>query len=268
MIAGGRRAAYRSARLLLLLAPLLAWTATAMAQSAARPRLLMVTYSGAYQHDVVRREAPNRLSVAEEAVVGLGERSGGFDVIPLYSREDLERFAVDSLRRVRAVLFFTTGSLPFRPEVRQRLVDFVLAGGGFVGVHSATDTWYEIREYGDLVGAYFDGHPWHQRVRIVVEDPSHPSTLHLGQDFEITDEIYQFRNWSRDETHVLLKLDPRSVDVSKGKRADHDYALSWVKHHGKGRVFYTALGHGREVWEDERFRRHLLEGIRWAMGLR
>ena len=142
----------------------------------------------------------------------------------------------------------------------------MLSGGGFVGVHSATDTWYEVPEYAELVGGVFDGHPWHQRVRIVVEDSAHPSTRHLGQGVEITDEIYQFRSWSRDKVHVLLRLDPRSVDVGKGKRADHDYALSWVRRHGRGRVFYTALGHPREVWEDERFRRHLLEGIRWAMG--
>ena len=251
---------------LLLLAASLTWTATAVPESPARPRVLMVTYSGAYQHDVVRREAPDGLSLAERTVVELGRRSGAFDVSQLYSRDDLQRLTVDSFAGVRAVLLFTTGSPPLRPEVRQALLRFVLSGGGFVGVHSATDTWYEVPEYAELVGGVFDGHPWHQRVRIVVEDASHPSTRHLGQGFEITDEIYQFRSWSRDKVHVLLRLDPRSVDVGKGKRADHDYALSWVRRHGRGRVFYTALGHPREVWEDERFRRHLLEGIRWAMG--
>ena len=228
----------------------------------------MVTYSGAYQHDVVRREPPDRLSVAERAVVELGQRSGAFDVTRLYSRDELERLTVESFAGSRAVLLFTTGSLPLRPEVRRELFHFVLRGGGFVGVHSATDTWYEVPEYGELVGGYFDGHPWHQRVRVVVEDPAHPSTRHLGPGFEITDEIYQFRNWSRDKVHVLLSLDPRSVAIDKGKRVDHDYALSWLRQHGKGRVFYTALGHRAEVWEDERFRLHLLEGIRWAMSAR
>jgi uncharacterized protein len=251
---------------LLILVAWLTWTATAVSETRARPRVLMVTYSGAYQHDVVRREAPDRLSLAERTVVELGRRSGAFDVSQVYSRDDLQRLTVDSFAGVRAVLFFTTGSLPLRQEIRGALFRFVLTGGGFVGVHSATDTWYEVPEYGELVSASFDGHPWHQRVRIVVEDASHPSTRHLGHAFEITDEIYQFRGWSRDKVHVLLRLDPRSVDIGKGKRADHDYALSWVHHHRRGRVFYTALGHGREVWEDERFRRHLLEGIRWAMG--
>ena len=226
----------------------------------------MVTYSGGYQHDVVRRASPDRLSLAEQTVADLGARSGAFDVTRLYSREEIERLSADIFTKIRAVLFYTTGTPPFRPEVRQALLRFVERGGGFVGIHCATDTWYEVPEYGELVGAYFDGHPWTQRVRLVVEDPAHPSTRHLGPSFEITDEIYQFRNWSRDKVHVLLRLDPRAVDVGKGKRADQDYALSWIRHHGRGRVFYTALGHGREVWEDERFRLHLLEGIRWAMG--
>jgi type 1 glutamine amidotransferase len=262
-----RPALPRSARLgLLVVAAALTWIVTATPAAPAPPRLLMVTYSGAYQHDVVRREPPDRLSLAERAVVELGRQSGAFDVVHLYSRSDLERLSADAFAGVGAVLFFTTGSLPLRPEVRRALFHFVHRGGGFVGVHSATDTWYEVPEYGELVGGYFDGHPWHERVRIVVEDSSHPSTQGLGRGFEITDEIYQFRNWSRAKVHVLLRLDPRSVDIGKGKRADHDYALSWVGSHGRGRVFYTALGHGREVWGDERFRRHLLEGIRWAIG--
>jgi len=250
---------------LLVLALALSSHSTATSQPPARPRLLMVTYSGAFEHDVVRRAPPDHLSVAERAVVELGQRSGAFEVTPLHSRDELERLAAGSFAGVGAVLFFTTGSLPLKPEARRELFRFVRSGGGFVGVHSATDTWYDVPEYGELIGAYFDGHPWHQRVRIVVEDPSHPSTRHLGHGFEITDEIYQFRNWSRATVHVLLRLVPRSVDIGKGKRADHDYALAWTRRHGGGRVFYTALGHGREVWEDERFRRHLLEGIRWAI---
>ncbi|PYM43046.1 MAG: ThuA domain-containing protein [Candidatus Rokuibacteriota bacterium] len=264
-----RPALRRGARLgLLLLAAVLAWAPDASPQAPARPRLLMVTYSGGYQHDVVRRASPDRRSLAEQTAEDLGAQSGAFDVTRLYSREDVERLSADIFTKVRAVLFYTTGAPPFRPEVRQALLRFVQRGGGFVGVHCATDTWYEVPEYGELVGAYFDGHPWTQRVRLVVEDPTHSSTKHLGPGFEITDEIYQFRSWSRDKVHVLLRLDPSSVDVGKGKRADQDYALSWIRHHGRGRVFYTALGHGREVWEDERFRRHLLEGIRWAIGAR
>lgn len=230
------------------------------------PRLLMVAYSAGFQHDVVRRPAPQRLSVAEQVVEDLGRRSGMFEVTHLYTRDELSSLRRDSFQGFHAVLLFTTGSLPLPGDARQGLFEFIRGGHGFIGVHSATDTWYDVPEYGDLLGAIFDGHPWHERVRVTVEDPAHPATRHLGSNFEITDEIYQFRNWSRDRVHVLLSLDSRSVDTRKGKRTDQDYALAWTRQYGQGRVFYTALGHRQEVWADERFRRHLLEGIRWAMG--
>lgn len=227
----------------------------------------MVSHSAGYQHDVVRRPAPEGLSPAEEVVGGLARRSGAFDVSYLYTRDELAGLRRQSFEAFHAVLFFTTGNLPLTAEAREALFEFVRAGRGFVGIHSASDTWYDVPAYGELLGGYFDGHPWHQRVRVTVEDSAHPSTRHLGGSFEITDEIYQFWNWSRTGVHVLLSLDPRSVDVGKGKRSDKDYALAWVRSYGRGRVFYTALGHGREVWEDERFRLHLLGGIRWALGV-
>lgn len=228
----------------------------------------MVSHSAGHQHEVVRREPPTRLSVAEQVVGELARRSEAFEVTYLYTRDEVAGLRRDAFREFRAVLFFTTGSLPLAADARAGLWEFVRAGGGFVGVHSATDTWYEVPEYGELLGAYFDGHPWHERVRVTVEDPAHPSTRHLPSAFEITDEIYQFRNWSRGSVKVLLRLDPSSVDIRKGKRPDQDYALAWVRQYEKGRVFYTALGHRPEVWADERFRLHVREGILWAMGLR
>ncbi|HEU5319949.1 MAG TPA: ThuA domain-containing protein, partial [Methylomirabilota bacterium] len=134
-----------------------------------------------------------------------------------------------------------------------------------VGVHSATDTWYGVPEYGACVGGVFDGHPWHQRARLVVEDGAHPATRHLGSAVELTDELYQFRAWSRAAVHVLLRLDVASVDARRGRRADGDYALAWTRSCGRGRVFYTALGHGPETWADGRFREHVRGGLAWAM---
>jgi uncharacterized protein len=228
----------------------------------------MVAHSAGFQHDVVRRDAPDRLSVAEQVVADLARRSGEFVVRHLYTREDLERLQPESFQELDAVLFFTSGELPVPAEVRRRLLRSIHEGRGFVGVHSASDTWYGVPEYGRCLGGRFDGHPWHQPVRILVEDRTDPATRHLGEAFSLTDEIYQFRSWDRDGVHVLLRLDPHSVDVSKGARADQDYALAWYRMCGAGRVFYTALGHQPEVWADERFRLHLLEGIRWALRLR
>ena len=230
------------------------------------PRVLMVTYSAGFPHEVVRRPAAGTLSTAERAVAELGRRSRGFEVTHVSTREDVERLTADSVRAHRAILFFTTGELPIAAAVRQAIFQTVRDGGGFIGVHSATDTWYAVAAYRELLGGSFDGHPWHQRAAVIVEDPTHPATRHLGDAFDITDEIYQFRDWSRQHVHVLLRLDPRSVDVGRGRRRDQDYALSWTRLGGRGRVFYTALGHEPAVWADERFQAHLLGGIRWALG--
>jgi len=103
-------------------------------------------------------------------------------------------------------------------------------------------------------------------VTIKVEDPKDPSTRHLGSSFKITDEIYQFKSFSRERVKVLLSLDVSSVDLTKPNvhRTDKDFALAWRRDYGRGRVFYTALGHRDEVWQDERFQRMLIGAIRWV----
>jgi type 1 glutamine amidotransferase len=232
----------------------------------APPRVLVVTYSAGFQHEVVRRPADGTLSTAERVVAELARRSRRFEVSHAGTREELDRLSTASVSSHRALLFFTTGELPIAPAVRQAMFQAVRAGGGFIGVHSAADTWYAVPEYRAMLGASFAGHPWHQRVHVRVEDHAHPATRHLGAGLEIADEIYQFRDWSREQVHVLLRLDPRSVDIARGRRADGDYALAWTKRYGQGRVVYTALGHEPAVWADERFRAHLSGAIEWALG--
>ncbi len=145
---------------------------------------------------------------------------------------------------------------------------FIKSGKGFIGIHSATDTFYKWAEYGEMIGGYFDQHPWHQEVAVKVEDQKHPATKHLGASFRITDEIYQHKNFSRQNVHVLLSLDASSVDLTKPNvhRTDKDFALAWMRNFGKGRVFYTALGHRPEVWNDERFQKLLIGAVKWATG--
>ena len=231
----------------------------------AQPRVLMITHSAGFEHEVVHRPPGGGLSLVERVVADLGRRSGRFEVTHVATRDELARLTVASIRAHQALLFFTTGELPLTPTMRQAIFGHVRDGAGFIGVHSATDTWYAVPEYHQLVGGTFDGHPWHGRVTVLVEDRAHPATRHLGDTFEITDEIYQFRDWSRAQVHVLLRLDPRSVDAGRGKRADGDYALAWSRRHGRGRVVYTALGHEPAVWADERFQAHLLGAIEWAL---
>ncbi len=225
-----------------------------------KPRVLFLTHSAGYVHRVVKRALPDELSHAERRLVeAVGER---FEVTATQDVAYLGKLATFD-----AVVFYTTGELPVDDATKKGLIQFVRNGGGFVGIHCATDTFYEYAPYGEMTGAYFDGHPWNQKVRIRVEDQEHPATKHLGHAFEIHDEIYQFKAWSRADATVLLSLDVKSVDLETMgvKRADKDFATAWCKEFGEGRVFYTALGHHPHNWEDERFLTHVVEGIAWSM---
>ncbi len=230
------------------------------AAPSALPRVLFLTHSAGFVHEVVKRADPYVLAHAEERLIDAA--AGRFDV---QATQDCGRLS-RSLADVEAVVFYTTGELPLDEPDRAALMNWIEQGGALVGVHCATDTLYEYEPYVQMIGGTFDGHPWHQEVAVRVEDPAHPATLHLEPSFRITDEIYQFKNFDRSRVHVLLSLDPTSVDVALGGRADGDYALAWCRELGRGRVFYTALGHRPEVWEDPRFLEHLLGGIAWAIG--
>ncbi len=112
-----------------------------------------------------------------------------------------------SLPAYDAVVFYTTGELPISDADKANLLSWIKSGKGFIGIHSATDTFYKWPEYGEMIGGYFDGHPWHQEVKVKVEDAQHPATTGLPPVWTLNDEIYQFRNWDRSKRHVLLSLD-------------------------------------------------------------
>jgi len=226
----------------------------------ALPRVLFLTHSAGFMHDVVRREKPDQLAFAEARMVEFSK--GRFEV---ECTQDCARIKAAELARFDALMFYTTGELPIPDAQRREFIDWLKSGRAFVGVHCATDTLYQYEPYQAIIGGAFDGHPWHEKVRITCEDTRHPATAHLEKSFEIVDEIYQFRNFERKPLAVLLSLDTSSIDVAKGKRADKDYALSWTRKVEKGRLFYTALGHRPEVWQDERFQKHLLGGLDWSI---
>ena len=220
-------------------------------------KLLYVTHSAGYRHEV--------LPYSQEVVQKLGAESGAFTAD---CTDDVATVDWNNLSAYDAIAFCTTGDLPISDEAKANLIATVRGGKAFIGLHNATDTLYDFAPYGEMVGGYFNGHPWHQEVGIIVEDRNHPSTRHLPENFRIHDEIYTHRNWSREKTHVLMRIDNSTVDLAKaaGNRDDNDFAMAWCHSFGAGRVFYTALGHGMETWTDARFHQHLLGGIQWAMG--
>ncbi len=220
------------------------------------PKVLFVTHSAGFVHDVVKRKNPDSLAFAEEKLVEAAR--GRFEVI---CTQDCSQVA--NLKDYAAVVFYTTGELKIDADA---LVEWVKGGGAFVGIHCATDTLYKHAGYSEMIAGHFDGHPWHEKVTLKVEDRRHPSTAHLEPSYSLHDEIYQFKDWDRKGVRVLLSLDPSSVKIEKGKRPDRDYAVAWCKEVGRGRMFYTALGHGANTWRDARFLEHVLNGISWAAG--
>ena len=237
-----------------------AWicVAASVAAAFAAPRkVLYLTHSAGFRH--------GSITVSRQVLESLASRSGALEVT---STEEVSAISSSNLRDYDVVFFFTSGELALSDRQKQDLMAFVREGKGFGGVHSATDTLYQWPEYGELIGGYFDGHPWTQQVSIDVEDPDHPAMRHLAPSFRISDEIYQFRAFSRDRVRVLMTLDTATVDLrAQGvNRADRDFALAWCRTYGQGRVFYTALGHGDETWIDPRFQTMLLNALLWLAG--
>ena len=147
-----------------------------------RPRVLFLTHSAGFTHPVVRRVEQGKLAIAEAQFTKAA--TAHFDVV---ATQDCGMLAPDRLADFEAVLFYTTGELPIPAEHAEHLVQWVREGGAFAGVHSASDTFYQVPAYGALIGGYFDGHPWHQEVEIRVERPDHPIVAHLGGSFRIRD---------------------------------------------------------------------------------
>ena len=219
-------------------------------------RILYFTGSAGYRHEVI--------PLSRAVLTELGRSSGAFEVT---ATEDTSEFSTENLKHYAAVMFYTSGELPMSAAEKSALLDFVRAGGGFLGVHSATDTFYTWPDYLDLIGGYFNGHPWHQAVTIEVADPSDPLVAFLGSSFQVEDEIYQISDFDHRGSHVLLRLDPSSVDLGKAgaQRRFYGWPLAWRRSYGRGRVFYTALGHEASVWQDARYQRLLINAIVWSL---
>jgi type 1 glutamine amidotransferase len=235
-------------------------------QQSPRKRVLAVGASVGWHHDSV--------SDALATVWKLGRETGLWDTFiktdtELLTKKKLEGNA-KNLDHFDAVFFYTTGELPMDAEQKAALLSFVREDGkGFIGTHSATDTLYEWPEYGEMIGGYFDRHPWHQKVGVIVEDRSHPATRHFSKRIEVHDEIYQFRNWSRDRVRVLMSLDVSTVDLTKEdvRRTDKDFGITWARDYGKGRVFYSALGHRNELWDRPDIQKMWTEAMKWVLQL-
>lgn len=258
-------------------------------QAATPKRALVVTTTTGFRH--------SSIPTAEKILAQLGQESAAFTVDyarvepkdPQFKGADgkpdtqkvteaikqvlAEKMSLEALKNYDVVIFAnTTGDLPL-PDP-QGFIDWVKAGGGFVGMHAAGDTFHHFAPYLEMVGAEFKMHEAQVEVEPINQDSSCPACRHLPPTWKVFDEIYQFKNFDRSKVHGLLALDKHPNNKTPG-----DYPISWCKDFGKGRVFYTALGHREDVWDPnapdrknpkelaEAYQKHILEGIKWAAGL-
>jgi cytochrome c len=198
-----------------------------------------------------------------QALVALGD-ANGFSV---EQTEDPATFSDAGLSEYDVVIWLNTTADVLDGEQQAAFERYIRAGGGWVGVHSASDTEYDWPWYGQLLGgaAYFRIHPVIQTAELRVEQTSHPSTAHLPATFLMEDEWYNFRENPRAAVSVLMTLNEDSYAPGEGFMTDHP--IAWYHEFDGGRAWYTALGHRQELYQDPRFTQHLLGGIRWVAGV-
>jgi uncharacterized protein len=230
------------------------------------------TRNGIAQHDSVS----HALAVIER----LGYESGIYDT---YIRTDSNIISKHprmtdgkpasggpSLANVDAIFFLGHREVQLDPEQKADLLSFVKDDGkGFVAGHTATTAFQSWPEFGELIGARYDGHPWNTAYGTVInEDQAFPATRHLPATFNLAEEFYQPSDYSRDKIRVLLRLDVSKMPATAElRRTDGDFPLAWAKTYGKGRVFYSAFGHAASTWDHPDVYRMYFEALRWALGL-
>lgn len=254
-------------------------------EAAARPRKRLLAIGDVqtgYQHDSV--------SHALATIERLGRASGEFATTIRTDSQMITKSKVwgtgryaappegsrgtnaKNLDTFDAVFFFGVGEGSLSAGQKRDLLAFVHDDGkGFVGAHTAIDAFYGWPEYGEMVGGYFENHPWGVADgTVIVEEPGFPGWGSLGTEFKVREEFYmtQAEPYSRSKVDVIARLDAAKMDLSvKGLRADRDFPVAWAKKYGKGNVFWSTFGHPEEAWDDARVQGVYMGAIRWALGL-
>ena len=230
------------------------------------------TRNGVAQHD----STSHALAVIER----LGYESGAFDT---YIRTDSNIISRHpqmtdgkpasggpSLANVDAIFFLGHREVHLDAAQKADLLSFVKDDGkGFVAAHTGLTAFESWPEFLEVIGARYDGHPWNTAPGTVInEDPAFPATQHLGATFNVTDEFYQPKEFSRDKIRVLLRLDVSKMPPRPElHRTDGDFPLAWAKTYGKGRVFYSSFAHAASTWDDPDVYHMYFEALKWSLGM-
>jgi hypothetical protein len=206
----------------------------------------------------------------DKALEVMGKKTGAFQV---EISNDMLAFSAENLAKFDAVCLNNTTGLKFSQPQREALMNFVKGGKGIIGIHAATDNFYDWPDAAKMMGGQFSGHPWGGggTWAIKIDEPSHPLTAAFkGKGFKIRDEIYRTAApyYSRAEQLVLMSLDMTDPATRKQaeKDSDMDTGISWIKTYEKGRVFYCSLGHNNDLTWDAALLQHYLAGIQFALG--
>jgi type 1 glutamine amidotransferase len=239
----------------------------ATARPARRPRRKMLVFS------LCKGFGHGSIPYWEKALVIMGQKTRAYEAV---LSNDMEMFRPENLEQFDAVCFNNNTKLEFgdRPLLKQSLMDFIKGGKGIVGIHAATDNFYDWAEASYMMGGRFAGHPWRKSGTwaIKLDDAGHPlMAAFKGKGFKVNDEIYRTPPpyYSRSNQRVLMSLDLSDEATLNAKGllpTDFDTGISWIKNVGKGRLFYCSLGHNNHLTWNPALLRHYLDGIQFALG--
>lgn len=217
------------------------------------PKVLIFSKTLGFRH--------SSIEPGQVALLKLGQEHG----VVMDTTEDASKFTDANLKQYKAVIFLNTTGDILNEEQQKSFERYIQSGGGYMGIHSATDTEYSWPWYGQLAGAWFAGHPGPDNVQkgtFIVVDKNNPATSFLPEKWEREDEFYSFKSIS-DKIHVILKIDEKTY---RGGTNGDDHPMAWYHEFDGGRAFYTAGGHTDSSFSEPLFLRHIWAGLQYAMG--
>ena len=232
--------------LLLISLPILIASAT----TKQKKKILVFSKTAGFRHASIPK--------GKEALLLLGKQNN----FQIDTTEDAGFFTANTLKQYNAVVFLSTTGNILNDEQQKAFEEYIKSGKGFVGIHAAADTEYDWPWYNKLVGAYFLSHPKQQKAKLTVTDHKHASTKHLPTTWERFDEWYNYKSRNKD-VKVLMTIDESSYE---GGKEGAYHPMAWYHQFDGGRAFYTALGHTDESYKEENFLKHVLGGIKYALG--
>lgn len=234
-----------------------------------KTRILFVSQSQGFLHSSVNRKE-RTLAPAEIALTELGQKTGLFDVD--CTQEVQVDFTRENLQRYQIVAFYTTGKLPIADaDLDYFLNDWLKQPGhGVLGFHSAADTFNDYAPYYNMIGGTFIRHPWGAgtKVTLINHDPDNPCSQPFGQDFEIKDEIYMYKNFRPENVRVLLSLDYARSPTNAEVDATYGYhvPVCWVREWGQGKIYFNNLGHNEASWTNAAYLQSIVNAVKWIRG--